>query len=315
MKIAFLFPGYGSQYVGMAKELYDEHRILQEYFDEASHCLDINFIKLCFASSEIDIDRMSNAYPAMFLVSSALVALLKQEGIEPSIVAGYDQGLYTAIFAAQGITFPDGLYLLSKFAAFYQDALEKMQVSAIKISGVDTEMVENICYRSSLGGAKAFVAVYDSPTVHIIAGDNDAVEHVRDLASALSDRQKVDVDYVSVDIGLHSPLMESVENQFKLYLEKVDFKDLTVPLVEASQGHVMQLGSEIREQVITYIHTPVVWTCVMKSLADADVMVQVGPGTKLATLAQEYYPDKKIFSINKQDDINALKEFLAQPKE
>ncbi len=78
MKIALLFPGYGSQFVGMAKELYNENRIVQEYFDEASNCLDTNFLKLCFASSEIEIGMMSHAYTSIFLVSSAIYALLKE---------------------------------------------------------------------------------------------------------------------------------------------------------------------------------------------------------------------------------------------
>src|SRR5579872_2129839 len=100
MKIALLFPGYGSQFVGMGKELYDEHRIVQEYFEEASNCLNINFVKLCFASSDAELRKAENAYTALFLVSSAIAALLQQYGVTPHAVAGYNIGQLSAVHVA-----------------------------------------------------------------------------------------------------------------------------------------------------------------------------------------------------------------------
>ena len=97
MKIGMLFPGYGSQFVGMAKDLYDDSRTVQEYFEEASSCLDINFIKLCFASSDAEISQPMHAYLSLFLVQSALSALLTKAGIAPTLVAGYGIGQFAAI--------------------------------------------------------------------------------------------------------------------------------------------------------------------------------------------------------------------------
>src|SRR5206468_1601039 len=108
---------YGSQFVGMGKDLYDQSRIMQEYFEEASNCLNINFVKLCFASSDAELARAEHAYPALFLVSCALHALIKEQGVQANIVAGYNQGEFSAVYAAGGINFPDGLYLLSKYAS------------------------------------------------------------------------------------------------------------------------------------------------------------------------------------------------------
>ena len=114
MKIGMLFPGQGSQYLGMGKELYADERIVQEYFDEASVCLEQNFLRLCFASSERELTKTSNAQTAIFLVSSAIFSLLKKKyDIVPDIVAGHSLGEYSALFAAGGISFPDRLYLLN----------------------------------------------------------------------------------------------------------------------------------------------------------------------------------------------------------
>ena len=143
MKIGMIFPGYGSQFVGMCKELYDSSRLVQEYFEEAANCLNSNVVKLCFASSDAELSKMQNAYPAMFLVSSAIAALLRQEGIEPHIVAGYNTGEYAALFAAKAMTFPDGLYLLSKYAQSYQELLDELkEVDLVRVTGITADELE-----------------------------------------------------------------------------------------------------------------------------------------------------------------------------
>src|SRR5437870_3091921 len=107
MKIAMIFPGYGAQFVGMGKELYDESRVIQEYFEEAYNCSNLNFIRLCFASSDSELSQISNAYTSIFLLSCSLSELLKENNIKPDLVAGYGIGYFAAIFASGAITFPD----------------------------------------------------------------------------------------------------------------------------------------------------------------------------------------------------------------
>src|SRR3990170_5846802 len=142
MKIALLFPGYGSQFVGMGKELYDEYRIVQEYFEEASNCLNTNFVKLCFASSDVELGKMGNAYTSLFLVGSATYAVLKEHGIEPDVVAGYNNGESAALFAAGCFSLPDGLYLLNKFCSFYQEIVDEMEVDVLHVTGIATAQLE-----------------------------------------------------------------------------------------------------------------------------------------------------------------------------
>ncbi len=312
MKIAILFPGYGSQYVGMAKELYDESRLVQEYFEEASNCLNINFVKLCFASSDTDIARMDNAYTSLFLVSSAINALLKSEGIEPSIVAGYNLGEYSAIFAAGGFTFPDGLYLLNKYASFYQEELSGKEVAVLQVTGVSAHDLEALCFKASHGDFSAAVAIYKSATENVISGAADAVEQVRTwVYDQYPDAQ---LESLGLEVGLHSPLMGNVVNNLTIYLEKVDFKDLMIPLLSGVDAQVIATADDVKYHVINHLNHPSVWTQVMARLAEYDVLVEIGPGTKLSDMAKLLYPEKSIIAINKRSDIDMLKK-LIEPKE
>lgn len=321
MKIALIFPGYGSQFVGMGKELYDNHRIVQEYFEEASNCLNINFVKLCFASSDSELGKATNAYTSMFLVSSALVGLLKQEGISFDVVAGYNNGDYAALFAAGGISLPDGLYLLNKYTTFYQEALDQMSAKAIRVVGISAKRLALLCDKASTKEERAYIAIYETDKSHIVAGHKNAVDLVRDMASDMVGKNKVDIDVVSSEVGLHSPLMNPIVDQFKIYLEKVDFKDLAVPMIESVNGRQIKRGTRIREHVIEHIHEPVKWTKIMNALNAYDVVVEVGPGTTLSALVRAEYPDKRVIAINKQSDIDELKSLIqsvaqaAQPTE
>ena len=308
MKIGMLFPGYGSQYVGMAKELYDESRTVQEYFEDASNCLKTNFVKLCFASSDSDLSRIENAYTSTFLVSCAIHALLKEEGIVPEVLAGYNLGEYAAIYAAGGLTFPDGLYLLNKYASIYEEALASMNVGVIRVQGISTKMLELMCKEaSSKNGERVFIAFYNSPTDHVVAGHTDAVAEVR---GHVSRDPETTIGEMSVDVGLHSVLMQEVADKLAVHLEIVDFNSLAMPMICSADVCRVETGDQVRARVIEHVHTPVKWDTVMQSLADCDVLVEVGPGTMLSAMAKVQYPDKIVMSINKRSDITDLKKIL-----
>ncbi|HLW73347.1 MAG TPA: ACP S-malonyltransferase [Candidatus Babeliales bacterium] len=305
MKIALLFPGYGSQFVGMGKELYDEYRIVQEYFEEASHVLNNNFVKLCFASSDAELSRMVNAYTSLFLIGAATYAVLKEHGIEPDVVAGYNNGETTALFAAGCFSLPDGLYLLNKFCSFYQEIVEEMDVDSLAVTGVSAAQLDKICKQVSDKQAEAFIVLHDSPTEHVVVGHRNQLAQIQDIIDGLGS-----MEYVGVEIGLHSSLMNDVVDLFKSYLEKVDFKDLKIPLISCIDGQMVTMGSDVKERFIRHINSPLEWFRVMRMLDDYDCILVAVPGDDLCEMVKKQYPDKIIMSIAKKEDIDTLKEMI-----
>lgn len=299
MKIGMLFPGYGSQYVGMGKELYDASRIIQEYFEEASNCLNENFVKLCFASSDAELAKMHNAYPALFLTSSSIFALLKEKGIKPDVVAGYTIGEYAALYAAGSITFPDGLYLLHKLALFYQEALNNMEVACAHVRNISRNSIQQECLAVSQQVGPLTVAIYNNETDHIVSGTKTALE-------ALKDRMGNDINIIAPEMGLHSNVMDNVVEQLVIHLTKVDFHDLNVPLINCIHAEQVTAGEEIKEGIVAQINHSVIWDQVLTKLADCDLIIEIGPGTFLSNLVKEQYPDKKIISVQKQTDIDEI---------
>lgn len=309
MKIGMLFPGYGSQFVGMGKDLYDNSRIVQEYFEEASTCLSMNFVKLCFASSDIELSKMGNAFPALFLVSSAIAAVLKQENIIPTIAAGYNTGEYSALHCNGGVSLPDGLYLLSKYAAFYQEFLSTAQVAMIHVRGISVRQVFDLCTAMNSEDERGLhVAIFNGNHDCIVGGPTQAVT---ELHAQLA-REEVSVKKTAIELGLHSIMMQIVAQQFGIYLEKVDFKDMQIPLLNSTDGKIIHSASKIKKYIVERIYEPIMWTRVMSKIQDYSMLIEIGPGTTLSALMHHYNPQVKICAINTLKDIEELKQTIAQ---
>ena len=162
----------------MAKELYDNSRIIQEHFEEASHCLELNFVKLCFASSDIELCKLNNAYPALFLIGTAVAEFLGNFGVEVDCLAGYGIGEYSAASFAGGLSFADGLYLLKKLANFYLDIRQGLDVKSVIIDGLSSRKLKQICTENSSSDGSAQIAIYENVKEHLVSGHSEVVDAV-----------------------------------------------------------------------------------------------------------------------------------------
>lgn len=304
MKIGMIFPGYGSQFVGMGKELYDESRIMQEYFEQASHCLDINFIKLCFASSDVELGKMQHAYTSLFLINSSIAAILKEAGIKPDVVAGYNVGQYAAMHAANGLTFADGLYLLSKLSLFSQDLFEQQNYALARVKGCSKEELSALIESDA---QSVNIVSFEMPNQHIISGEADELQA---CVKKIKEFEKVKVENVALEYGLHAPIMASAIEQFEVYFEKVDFKDVEIPIIANSSAQSIQTGPALKQEIIDYATKPIAWLQTMQELHTCDVILSVGPGSALNNMITQLYPNKQILSIQKPADVQQAKDLI-----
>ncbi len=306
MKIGMIFPGQGSQYLGMGKEFFDKERIVQEFFEEACVCLDKNFIKLCFASSDRELVETTNAQTSIFLVSAAISTLLnKKYGIKPSLVAGHSLGEYSAIFTAGGISFPDGLYLLKKRSQFMDEATKDSPGIMIAAIGISFERVKLICeqYDDPDDTIKvAQVVNFNTPKQVVISGTRRELENIKEDIETFGGKGII----LNVAGAFHSRLMKGAEKRFAPYLTKVDFKELQVPVINNVAAEEITTPEQAQESLVKQTSSPILWWQAMQHFQDCDVIIEVGPNDKMGRMLKREWPDKCIISVNSQKDIEQL---------
>jgi [acyl-carrier-protein] S-malonyltransferase len=288
-KVAFLFPGQGSQMPGMGISLSAVHAEARMVLEEADEVLGFGLSILCFEGPKEALMLTENAQPALLAVSVAAHRALVAQGIEPDYVAGHSLGEYSALVAAGAIEFRDALKLVRKRGRFMQSAVPVGVGSMAALLKLPSGALDGIL-REAAQGESVSAANYNSPDQIVIAGHTGAVQRAMELAKKAGARKTV---LLGVSAPFHSPLMVPAQLQMQKELEAVHFNDLRYPLINNWQAAEVRTGRDAREGLFHQIPNPVRWSDSIELLARKGVkdFIEVGTGGVLTGLLKNIDPE------------------------
>lgn len=280
-KVAFVFPGQGSQTVGMCKAFYDEYAVAKRVFEEADEALGFSITKMCFEGPESDLRLTYNTQPAILTASTACAAVLKEKGIACDVAAGHSLGEYSALVNTGALAFADAVRIVRKRGQFMQEAVPVGEGSMAAVLGLESDKIVEICQAVEAEGGEAVQAVnFNCPGQVVIAGAVNAVNEAVEALKAAGAKRAV---LLPVSAPFHSSLMQPASERLAEVLAPIEIKDITIPVVANVTAKEVTSGAEIKELLVKQAAMPVLWeTSVRNMVADGvDTFVEVGPGKVL----------------------------------
>lgn len=300
-KTAFVFPGQGSQYVGMGKDLYDQFPEAREAYDTADKILHLPLSKLCFEGPEEELRLTENTQPAIFTTSIACLRLLEKRGIRPDVVAGHSIGEYAALVAAGVIGFEEALPLVRIRGELMQEVGKRYAGAMAAIIGLDTDDVRAICAKANID-----IANYNSPGQIVISGEIKAVEAASEYAKEAGARKVIPLN---VSGAFHSRLMSDAAERLAIELNRNRFSDTKIPVVANVLADYVHSAGSIRDALQRQIVGSVHWDESVTRMANdgVDLFVEVGPGKVLSGLIKRTVESVEVRNVG---DTTSLEKFL-----
>lgn len=303
-KIAFLFPGQGSQYAGMGQSLYDAFACARAVFEEADRTLGFSISRLCFEGPEEALKLTENTQPALLAVSVAALAVLREKGFSPDYVAGHSLGEYSALVAAGSVDFADALRLVRQRGRYMQDAVAPGVGAMAALLKLPEGKLEAVLAEAAQGEVVS-AANLNSPEQVVIAGHAGAVERAIELAKAAGARRAV---RLPVSAPFHCSLMKPAQERLAVDLNQTAFADLACPLINNWQAREIRAGAAARQGLIEQVSSPVLWTDSIRYLVAQGVtrFIEVGAGGVLTGLLRAIEPSVKGLRCGEAGELEAV---------
>ena len=302
MKTSFVFPGQGSQFVGMGRDLYASSPAARAVFDEADKVLGYSLSKLCFEGPEEKLNDTEYAQPAILTVSVAHLEALREklrergEVLEPAFLAGHSLGEYTALVAAGSVTFADGLRLVAERGRLMKEDGERTPGGMAAVIGLSYESLVRVVQEASSEGV-VVIANSNSPVQTVISGEVAALLKAMDLARK---EGAAKVARLAISIASHSPLMQQAGTQLTHLINNIHLTDPLVPMVANVTGTVLRTAEDVKHELSDQLCKPVAWVASVRRMVEDGVgtFVEVGPGQVLSGLIRRISDDVQILKLD-----------------
>ena len=294
--VAFVFPGQGSQFVGMGQKLHEVSDVARRVFQQADELLGFSLSTLCFEGPADVLEDTLNAQPAILTVSLAALAALKQcwhaaeQTVTPSCVAGHSLGEFSALVAAGALEFGDALGLVRERGRLMQEAGMQQPGGMAAVLGLERDELTAVCAEASARGGIVVLANDNCPGQSVISGDLDALRRAMDLASERGAKRVVRLD---ISIASHSPLMTTASDKLGALVAKMAFHEPLTPIVSNVSGRFVTSVEELKRNVAQQVIRPVQWTGSVREMLDHGVttFLEIGPGAVLSGLIRRVKRD------------------------
>jgi [acyl-carrier-protein] S-malonyltransferase len=303
MTTAYIFPGQGSQYPGMGKNLVENFAVARRIFEEADDALHFSISRLCFEGSVEELQLTENTQPAILAGSVAVLRTIESEGFPtPAYVAGHSLGEYSALVAARSLSLSQAIQTVRARGRYMQEAVPPGVGAMAAVMGAEIKDIEAACHEAQQGQVCA-PANINSPNQVVIAGNAEAVERAGELLKNAGAKRVVKLN---VSAPFHCALMLPAQERLAFDLESVSFQDLSIPLVTNVDALANREADAARDAVVRQVSAPVRWLESMELLIHQGVenFVEVGPGKVLSGLMRQISREVKCFNV---EDAASLK--------
>jgi [acyl-carrier-protein] S-malonyltransferase len=297
-KTAILFPGQGSQSVGMGQSAFQADERARQCFEKADDILGYSLSRLCFEGPEEELRLTANAQPAILTTSVALFQMFQNADIRPDFVAGHSLGEYSALVAAESLSFEEAVLTVHRRGLYMEEAVPAGQGAMSAVIGLDREQVEAVCREASTEEQSVEPANYNSPGQLVISGHAEAVKRAGEQAQEAGARRVIPL---SVSGPFHSRLMRPAAMRLGSALNEVTIRDAAVPVVANVTGQAVQSAEEIRTLLVKQVVSPVLWEDSIRWMLDqgVDTFVEIGPGNVLTGLVRRI--ERRVKAVSIQD--------------